>query len=109
DDTPAFGLRYFGSKSSPVKCFALSYGLFMLRRKRISRGCAGSRGQNNVGSSVSRLFATARMMILSLMEHYRLQQERVKILTGPRFAGLQPRLGFRRCRDISSTPVSAMS
>jgi hypothetical protein len=57
--------------------------MFMLRRETVSLNCAGSRGQNNVGSSISQLFATARMVILGPVEPWRLQQGTVKIIEGP--------------------------
>src|SRR6476646_1660851 len=57
-------LRYCGSKSSPAKSFAWNPHLFMLHRKEISRGCVKVLGQNDVGSSYSRLLAPPRMAIL---------------------------------------------
>jgi hypothetical protein len=51
----------------------------MLRRKEISRGCVEGLGQNNVGSSLSRLFAPPRMAILGATGRCRLRIKNYEI------------------------------
>ena len=102
-------LRYCGSKSSPVKSFAWNSICLCCAAKRFSRSCAEGLGQNSVGSSISRLFAPPRMAILDVTGRCRLRIKNKWDSDGPRLRGLNQEPGFRRCRDITSTPVSAMS
>ena len=65
--------RYCGSKSSPVKSFAWNSICLCCAAKGFSRSCAEGLGQNNVGSSISRLFAPLRMAILGATGRCRLR------------------------------------